>query len=242
MTPSLPPQRLRILTLDIGGSHVRAAFSNRALRIRIVTGETMTPARMVRALRARLKGHPYDVVAIGYPGVVTKGRITEDPHNLGRGWVAFDFSRAFRRPVRIVNDAAMQALGSYRKGRLLFLGLGTGLGSAMVIEGKLQPMELAHLPYRKGRTFEEYLGEAGLERLGLKKWAKEVRSATHILAAALEPDEVVLGGGNARLLRKLPPRTRAGSNEHAFIGGFRLWQEPREWADLTERSPRRRAA
>ena len=235
MSPPPPRTGLQILVLDVGGSHVRAAFSDRALRIRIVSGPKMTPGRMVRQLQARLRGHEYDVVAIGYPGVVTKGRIMQDPHNLGPGWIGFDFTRAFRHPVHIVNDAAMQALGSYRKGRLLFLGLGTGLGSAMVIEGKLQPMELAHLPYKKERTFEEYVGEAALERYGRKKWSKEVRKVVGVLAAALEPDEVVLGGGNARLIRKLPPRTRAGSNEHAIIGGFRLWQDPTEWVDLTER-------
>jgi predicted NBD/HSP70 family sugar kinase len=226
------------MVLDVGGSHVRAGFSGHALRIRIVSGPKMTPGRMVRQLRARLRGREYDAVAIGYPGVVTKGRILREPHNLGPGWVGFDFARAFRRPVHVVNDAAMQALGSYRKGRMLFLGLGTGLGSAMVIEGKLQPMELAHLPYKKDRTFEEYVGEAGLERNGRKKWAKEVRKVVRILAAALEPDEIVLGGGNARLIRKLPARTRAGNNEHAMIGGFRLWQDPREWVDLMERRAR----
>lgn len=239
----VPPRKpLQILVLDVGGSHVRAAFSGRALRTRIVSGPKMTPGQMVRQLRARLRGHDYDLVAIGYPGVVTKGRIVRDPQNLGSGWVGFDFVHAFRRPVHVVNDAAMQALGSYRKGRMLFLGLGTGLGSAMVIEGKLQPMELAHLPYKKDRTFEEYVGETALERYGRKKWSKEVRKVVGVLSAALEPDEVVLGGGNARLIRKLPPRTRAGNNEHAILGGIRLWQDPTEWVDLIERKARPKRA
>jgi polyphosphate glucokinase len=164
----------------------------------------------------------YDVVSIGYPGPVLHGRPVAEPHNLGPGWVGFDFHSAFRRPVQLINDAAMQALGSYRGGKMLFLGLGTGLGSAMVVDGVVEPMELGHLPYRKG-TYEDYLGLRGLERLGKKRWRKRVAEVVALLVAALQPDEVVLGGGNVRKLEALPPRCRAGDNANAFLGGFRLW-------------------
>jgi predicted NBD/HSP70 family sugar kinase len=219
--PSRVPSR--ILVLDIGGSHVKAAFSDSARERRIPSGPRLTPERMVRRLGKLLKGERYDGVAMGYPGLVVRGRIVREPHNLGVGWVGFDFDEAFGCPVRIVNDAAMQALGSYRGGHMLFLGLGTGLGSAMIVEGKLQPMELAHLPYKKGRTFEEYVGEESLERLGRKKWQREVARVVELLEAALEPDEVVLGGGNVRKLDRLLPGVRRGDNREAIVGGVRLW-------------------
>jgi predicted NBD/HSP70 family sugar kinase len=222
---SIPEQQApsRILVLDIGGSHVKAAFSDSPKERRIPSGPRLTPARMVRGLSKLLDGERYDVVAMGYPGLVVRGRVAREPHNLGAGWVGFDFEAAFGCPVRIVNDAAMQALGSYRGGHMLFLGLGTGLGSAMIVEGKLQPMELAHLPYKKGRTFEEYVGEASLDRLGRRKWQKEVYRVVELLEAALEPDEVVLGGGNVRKLDRLLPGVRRGDNREAIVGGVRLW-------------------
>jgi predicted NBD/HSP70 family sugar kinase len=185
----------------------------------------------------------YDVVSIGYPGVVVHGRPVAEPHNLGRGWVGFDFRKAFGRPVQVVNDAAMQALGSYRRGRMLFLGLGTGLGSAMVVDGVLEPMELAHLPYRKGRTYEDYVGARGLRRLGEKRWRRHVGEVMRLLKAALEADEIVVGGGNARRLKDLPRGARRVDNENAFVGGFRLWRRsPRTRRLLSDRRPGGRAA
>jgi glucose-6-phosphate isomerase len=221
-----PPSRrspARILVLDIGGTHVKAAFSDGAQEWEIPSGPKLSPRRMLRALGRALPGENYDAVAMGYPGPVTHGKIAREPVHLGSGWVGFDFRKAFGCPVRIVNDAAMQALGDYERGHMLFLGLGTGLGSAMVVDGVLQPMELAHLPYKKGRTFEEYVGEAALQRFGKKKWAKEVRRVVEILVAALEPDEVVLGGGNTAKLGQLPQGVRRGENRRAIVGGIRLW-------------------
>jgi polyphosphate glucokinase len=184
----------------------------------------MTPQQMVEDVRKAAADWKYDLVSIGYPGAVVDGRILTEPHNLGRGWVGFNFESAFGCPVKLLNDAAMQALGSYKGGRMLFLGFGTGLGSAMIIDGMLQPMELAHLPYRKG-TYEDYVGLRGLEKYGKKQWVKYVFDVTERLTAALEPDDVVLGGGNAKKLKKLPPKCRAGNNANAFLGGFRLWHD-----------------
>lgn len=214
----------RTLVLDIGGTHVKALATGHDRPTRFVSGPTLTPSRMVETLRRRTRGWRYDRVSIGYPGPVTHGRPLREPANLGRGWVGFDFSRAFRRPVRLVNDAAMQAIGSYEGGRMLFLGLGTGLGSAMIVDGVVEPFEIAHLPYRKGRTYEEYVGERGLRRLGKKRWRKAVRDVVERLATALEPDYVVLGGGNVHKMKTLPPKTRRGDNANAFRGGFRLWE------------------
>jgi polyphosphate glucokinase len=177
---------------------------------------------MVAKVLANAKDWRFDMLSIGYPGPVIHGRIAAEPHNLKAGWVGFDFHAAFKKPVRIINDAAMQALGSYRTGSMLFLGLGTGLGSAMIIDGMVEPMELGHLPYRKA-TYEDYVGERGLERLGKKRWRRHVAEVVELLRAALRPDEVVLGGGNVRLLRELPEHARAVANANAFIGGFRLW-------------------
>jgi polyphosphate glucokinase len=179
---------------------------------------------MVSAVKRLAADWEYDVVSIGYPGVVLRGRPVADPRNLGRGWVGFDFARAFGRPVKIVNDAAMQALGSYRGGKMLFLGLGTGLGSTMIIDGVIEPMELGHLPYRKS-TYEDYVGRTGLKRHGKKKWHRHVAAVVKRLIAALEPDETVIGGGNVRKLAALPRHTRAGDNANAFRGGFRLWRD-----------------
>jgi polyphosphate glucokinase len=186
----------------------------------------MTAKQMVEEVR-KMADWKYDFVSIGYPGVVLDNRILSEPHNLGRGWAGFNFERAFGRPVRVINDAAMQALGSYKGGRMLFLGLGTGLGSAMIIDGQLQPMELAHLPYRKG-TYEDYVGLRGIRRFGKKKWRYYVADVVEKLASALEPDDVVLGGGNVKFLKSLPPKCRAGHNSNAFIGGYRLWDDTPE--------------
>ncbi|HTP53959.1 MAG TPA: ROK family protein [Thermoplasmata archaeon] len=217
----------RILVVDVGGTHVKASFSHRPnRRLRFPSGPTMTPVEMVRQIRQALGGERFDRVSIGYPGLVRRGTIVREPFHLGKGWVGFDFTRAFRRPTRVLNDAAMQALGSYRGGSMLFLGLGSGLGSAMIVDGVLLPMELAHLPYRKGRTFEEYVGEDARRHEGRRRWQKEVFAVIDTLEAALEPDYVVVGGGNVRKLRRLPPGAHRGDNRNAFLGGIRAWQTP----------------
>jgi glucose-6-phosphate isomerase len=213
----------RVLVLDIGGTHVKLAFSDHRTEIKVPSGTNLTPRKMLRKVAPCLRGQRYDVVSIGYPGLVVHGRIVREPHNLGPGWVGFDFERALRHPVRVVNDAVMQALGGYHGRRMLFLGLGTGLGTAMIVDGILEPMELAHLPYKKDRTYEEYVGEAGLERLGRKKWQKEVFEVVATLSAALEPDYVRIGGGNARRLKALPRHCERGDNRDAVLGGIRLW-------------------
>jgi len=215
----------RILVIDVGGTHVKLLVTGMKQPILIPSGRTLTPAVMIRQVKDAVKSCPYDVVSIGYPGPVVHGRPLREPHNLGQGWVGFDFRRALGRPVKIINDAAMQALGSYKKGRLLFLGLGTGLGSAMIADGVVEPMELAHLPYKRGKTYEDYLGIRGLKRLGRKKWARQVAKVVSLMRAALQPEEVVLGRGNVKKLKKLPPGTRLGNNENAFRGGSELWNE-----------------
>jgi polyphosphate glucokinase len=181
----------------------------------------------------------YDAVAIGYPGPVMHNRPVAEPHNLGTGWVGFDFAQGFGRPVRMINDAAMQALGSYKGGKMLFLGFGTGLGTTMIVDGAVEPMELGHLPYRKA-TYEDYVGERAFERFGKKKWRKNVADVVARLVAALEPDDVVLGGGNVKRLKELPPGTRAGDNANAFVGGFRLWPEAAKASPVTaaKKTPR----
>jgi predicted NBD/HSP70 family sugar kinase len=219
---------LRILVLDVGGTHVKVLITGMKQPILIPSGPKMTPRAMVRQVKAAVKSIPYDVVSIGYPGPVVHGRPLREPHNLGKGWVGFNFRRALGHPVKIINDAAMQALGSYKKGRLLFLGLGTGLGSAMIADGIVEPMELAHMPYKHGKTYEDYLGIRGLKRLGRKKWEREVAKVVEVMRAALEPEEVVLGGGNSKKLKKLPPGSVLGNNENAFRGGFELWNEDRD--------------
>ena len=213
----------RILVLDIGGTHVKAMLKGGRQEIKFVSGPKMTPAAMLAQLLPLLAGKHYDAVSIGIPTPVLHGRVVQDPRNLGKGWKDFDFEQAFACPVRLINDAAMQALGSYAGGHMLFLGLGTGLGSAAILDGVVQPLELAHLPFRK-KTFEHYVGEQALQDLGKKKWRANVEETIAILRAALQPDYIVLGGGNVRHLRKLPPGVRRGDNANAFAGGFRLWR------------------
>ena len=214
----------RVLAIDVGGSHVKTRVSGRREMRQFESGPTLTPRRMVSRV-LKLNGDlKYDVVSIGYPGVVVHGKIINEPYNLGRGWVGFDFRKAFGRPTLLMNDAAMQAVGSYEGGRMLFLGLGTGLGSALIVDGTVAPMELAHLPYKRGRTYEDYLGDRGRYRLGPKKWRRTVADVVEQLSTALEADYVVLGGGNARKLKKLPKNARLGNNDFAFLGGFRVWR------------------
>jgi len=219
---------MKILVVDAGGTHVKVLATGQKSHRKVPSGPTMTARNMVRAVKRLTADGQYDVVSIGYPGPVLHGRPVCEPRNLGGGWVGFDFRRAFGCPVKIVNDAAMQALGSYRGGRMLFLGLGTGLGSALIVEGILDPMELAHLPYKKGRTYEDYVGLRGLQRLGKKKWRRHVADMATRLKAALEAEDLVLGGGNAKLLKALPAGARLGDNANAFIGGFRLWDATRQ--------------
>lgn len=214
---------MKILVIDVGGTHVKALASGHRKARKFDSGPDLTPRAMVAGVRERCADWDYEGVSIGYPGYVVRGKPIAEPKNLGQGWVGFDFAAAFERPVRLINDAAMQALGSYRGGHMLFLGLGTGLGSAFIVDGVVEPMEIAHLPYKKGRTYEDYLGKRGLERLGKKRWRRAVADVVERLAAALEADSVVLGGGNAELVKDLPPRTRRGSNALAFQGGFLLW-------------------
>jgi polyphosphate glucokinase len=214
----------RVLAIDIGGSHVKTRISGRREMRQFESGPTLTPRRMVAKVLALNGDLKYDVISIGYPGVVVHGKIITEPYNLGRGWVGFDFRKAFGRPTHLMNDAAMQAIGSYAGGRMLFLGLGTGLGSALIVDDVVAPMELAHLPYKRGRSYEDYVGDRGRARLGPKKWRKVVADIVEQLREALEADYVVLGGGNARKLKKLPKNTRLGNNDFAFVGGFRVWR------------------
>jgi polyphosphate glucokinase len=211
-----------VLVVDVGGSHVKVRASGEPERRRTDSGPAMTAAEMVTAVRELAQGWDWERVSVGIPSPVHNGRVLSEPANLGEGWVGFDYEGAFGRPTKVVNDAAMQALGSYEGGTMLFLGLGTGLGSALVSDGLVQPLELGHLPYRK-KTFEDYTGEAALEQRGKKRWRRDVADAIETLRAALEPDYVVLGGGNADKLKELPEHVRLGDNENAFLGGFRLW-------------------
>jgi polyphosphate glucokinase len=223
-TKKKTPQR--ILVLDVGGSHVKFLVSGHRHRNRqrFASGPRLTAAKMVKSVRKLLDPTEYDAVSIGYPGLVVRGRIGAEPFNLGRGWLGFDFEAAFGKPVRVINDAAMQAVGSYTGGRMLFLGLGTGMGATLILDGIVQPMELGHLPYKSGRTFEGYVGKRGLERLGKKKWRKVVAEVVEDLCRALQVDYVVLGGGNAHELKELPPMTRLGDNSNAMAGGRIIWE------------------
>jgi polyphosphate glucokinase len=214
-----------VLSIDIGGSHVKVLTSAGGEERRADSGSGLTPQQMIETVKKLADGLPYDVISMGYPGPVRDNKPLKDPFNLGKGWAGYDFAAQFGKPVKIVNDAMMQAIGSYEGGRMLFLGLGTGLGAAMVLVNVAQPMELAHLPYRKGGSFEDYIGERGLEKRGKKKWRKHVFDVVDRLCAALQPDYVVIGGGNVDKLDVLPPDCRRGDNTRAFEGGFRLWRD-----------------
>src|SRR6202167_3555968 len=225
-TKSAPQSKTpRTLVVDVGGTNVKMRAAGRKDVLKVPSGPTLTAGKTVSVVKENTRGWDFDRISLGYPGPIINGRPLREPHNLGSGWVGFDFQKAFGVPVKIINDAAMQALGSYKGGRMLFLGLGTGLGSAMIADGVVEPMELAHLPYKRGKTYEDYLGIRGLKRLGRKKWKQQVAKVVSLLREALEPGEVVLGGGNVKKLKKLPPGTRLGSNENAFRGGFELWKE-----------------
>jgi len=217
-------KRHRVLAIDVGGSHVKVRVSNRRDMRQFVSGPDLTPAQMVAGVHDLTGDWNYTAVSIGYPGIVIHGKIVTEPHNLGRGWVGFNFREAFGRPTRVINDAALQAIGSYEGGRMLFLGLGTGLGSAMIVDGIVESMELAHMIYKKGRTYEDYVGDRGRRRLGPKKWRRAVADIVEKLRTALEADYVVLGGGNARKLKKMPQGAHLGNNDFAFVGGFRMWR------------------
>lgn len=213
-----------VLVIDIGGSHIKIRASGRSERRITDSGPNLTPSEAVAAVHDLAGDWKYRAISIGYPGPVRHNRPARDPRNLGPGWRDFDFAKAFGLPVRVVNDALLQAIGSYEGGRMLFLGLGTGLGSALVLDNLAHPLELAHLPYREGRSFEDYVGARGLKRLGRKKWEKRVRDVIKCLRDALQVEYVVVGGGNVRKLEKLPKGARRGKNANAFLGGFRLWE------------------
>jgi len=218
---------MNVLVVDVGGTHVKVLASGQKESRKFDSGALLAPASMVSGVRKIAGDWSYDVVSIGYPGPVLHNRPVAEPHNLGLGWLGFNFGTAFGHPVKLINDAAMQALGSYQGGKMLFLGLGTGLGSTMIVDGIIEPMELGHLPY-KNHTYEHYVGQRGLDRMGIRGWRRHVTDVVAYLIAALEPEEVVLGGGNVKQLEKLPPNCRAGDNANAFLGGFRLWENATE--------------
>ncbi len=232
---------MNVLVVDVGGTHVKILATGQKQSRKFASGPTMTAAQMVAGVKKLSAGWKYDAVSIGYPGPVLHGQPVAEPHNLAPGWVGFDYRAAFGCPVKLVNDAALQALGGYKGGKMLFLGLGTGLGSTLIVDGIVEPMELGHLPYKKA-TYEDYVGLRGLEKYGQKKWRHHVAEVVELLVAALEPDDVVLGGGNVKQLKELPPRCRAGDNANAFQGGFRLWdlsaaRKPRTIRKPVQRKP-----
>lgn len=214
---------MKILVVDVGGTHIKVSSTDHPDPVKIRSGHSMTPEKIVLDVKEETSGWQYEALTIGYPGAVLHGRIASEPFNLGHGWVGYDFKKSFNCPVKIINDAAMQALGSYKGGRMLFIGLGTGLGTALIVDGIIEPMELAHLPYKKGRTYEDYAGLRGLKKYGKKKWRNNVNDVVCKLKTALEADYVVLGGGNARLIKKFPEGTLRGKNSNAITGGFRIW-------------------
>ncbi|HYV38387.1 MAG TPA: ROK family protein [Gemmataceae bacterium] len=214
---------MKILVVDIGGTNVKMLAAGKDAPRKFPSGPKMTPQQMADGVLAATKDWDYNHVSIGFPGPVLCGQPLTDPSNLGPGWVGFDFETAFRLPVRLINDAAMQALGSYQGGKMLFLGLGTGIGATVILDGNIQALEIGRFRYKKS-TLENYLGNRGLKRLGRKKWERHVATAVERLAAALKPDDIVLGGGNAKKIKVFPPGTRAGDNANAFLGGFRMWE------------------
>ena len=231
---------MKVLVIDVGGTNVKVSTGGADAPVKIPSGPEMTPARMAEEVKKATAGWTYEAVSIGYPGPVVQGRPARDPKNLGPGWVKFEYEKAFGKPVRVVNDAAMQALGSYQGGRMLFLGLGTGLGSAFVADGQLEPLELAHLPYRNNRTYEDYVGLRGYKRLGRKKWQRHVEKVIDLLKHGLQADYVMLGGGNTKKLKGLPDGVRLGDNSHAITGGIRLWETT--VSELHEKAPARPAS
>ena len=218
------------LAIDIGGTHVKIRIPGEPAKREFESGPTLTPKQMVDGVKKLSAGWKFDSISIGLPAPIRNNKPVKNPANLGPGWVDFDYDADFGVPVKIINDAAMQAVGSYKAGRMLFLGLGTGLGSCLIVDHSIVPLELAHMPYRKGKTFEDYVGLRGLDRLGKKRWRKQVSEVCDILYAALLPDEIVIGGGNVKNLKELPDHCRAGDNANAFEGGFRLWQKDWESA------------
>jgi polyphosphate glucokinase len=222
-TSAMKPKK--VLVIDVGGTHVKLRAPGRRRLVKFLSGPAMTAAEMVAGVKQATAGWDFDAISIGYPGPVKDNHPQREPHNLGGGWVKCNFQKAFGCPVKIMNDAAMQALGGHTGGRTLFLGLGTGLGSALVVNREVLPLELAHLPYKKNRSYEEFLGTAGLKRLGEHKWRRHVEEVVGLLKNALLADSVVLGGGNARLIKKFPPGVRPGKNSNAMLGGRRLWEE-----------------
>ena len=215
----------RVLVVDVGGTHVKVRIGTRGTVREFESGRRLRAREMLEQVLKMTADWSYDAVSVGYPGLVVHGKIAAEPHNLGTGWLGFDFHKAFGKPVRVINDAAMQALGSYRGGRMLFLGLGTGLGVTLIMDGIIEPMEMGHMPYKHGRTYEEYVGERGYRRLGAKKWRKVVAEVVEQLRCVLEAEYIVLGGGNVRKLKTLPPGARRGDNRNAFVGGVRLWEQ-----------------
>jgi len=224
-SPTLTKAPFDILVLDVGGTNVKLRATGREEVVRIPSGRNMSARQMMSSVRRQIRGWNFQAVSVGLPGLVLHGRILHEPRNLGKGWVGFDFGKAFRLPVKVINDAAMQALGSYQGGRMLFLGLGTGLGSAFIVDGRLESLELAHLLYRKNCTYEDYIGARALKRLGMKEWSRHVTAIVQHFSEVLGADYVVLGGGNVKHLAELPPSCRAGANLNAFVGGVRLWEE-----------------
>lgn len=215
---------MKILVIDIGGSNIKILATGQPERIKIPSGNNFSPEEMVPLIKENASGWKYDVVSIGFPGIVRNNKIITEPVNLGDGWKRFDFEKAFGCPVKIINDAAMQALGGYENKKLLFLGFGTGLGTAMVINNTIIPMEAGHLPYKKG-TFENYVGKEYLTKSGSKKWEKHVNNCIEKFTHVFQPDDILLGGGNSKLLSYVPENSRLGTNKNAFLGGFRLWEE-----------------
>ena len=232
---------MKVLVIDIGGSHVKVLATGQTEPRKFVSGPDMTPGEMVKSVKKLAEDWAFDAISIGYPGPVIHNHPVAEPHNLAPGWVGFKFEKAFGCPVKMLNDAAMQALGSYKGGKLLFLGLGTGLGTAMIVDGIVEPMELSHLPYKKA-TYEDYVGERALQKSGKKKWQRYVADVVARLEAALEPDDVVIGGGNVRLLKEMPPGCRLGENTNAFAGGFRLWDKATPLARTKPAASSRKAA
>jgi polyphosphate glucokinase len=232
---------MKILVIDIGGTNIKVASSDNRVPIKIPSGPTLTAEQMTKDVLTATKGWEYDCISIGYPGPVVHDRPLVEPHNLAPGWIDFSYQKAFGKPLRFINDAAMQALGGYKGGRLLFLGIGTGLGSAMIFDGVVIPLELAHLPYRKDRTYEDYVGLRGLERRGAERWRKSVLDVIERLRAALICDSVLLGGGNAKLMKDLPSHVVLGANSNAIDGGIKLWQDISDPTAATKAAPAKNA-